>query len=179
MLSHFIHPAWAASALSLFSKSWRCCSAAALLEAFCACNKKLPVSRLTMKRWSHKRINQPETLNGGLKFSKLFTKLQHLNTKEVIPNSYKSSHCHWQTCHECQPHLRCFSSQVFYLFLVLLRSSTSRGSTLCLAPNTPNKQNILSSRPRTKMLQLQYSMATFFLYESTAEACLDFRQLVF
>ena len=42
----------------------------------------------------------------------------------------------------------CFGSQVFYLFLVLLRSSTSRGSTLCLAPNTLNKQNILSSRLR-------------------------------
>ena len=157
MLSHFIHPAWAASALSLFSKSWRCCSATALLEAFCACNKKLPVSRLTMKRWSHKRINQPETLNGASSAS-------------------FSRSCNTWTPRK--PHLRCFSSQVFYLFLVLLRSSTSRGSTLCLAPNTPNKQNILSSRLRTKMLQLQYSMATFFLYESTAEACLNFTQLV-
>ena len=178
MLSHFIHPAWAASARKL-SSSWRCCSAATPLEALCACNKKLPLTSLGWEGLSHKRINQPETLNSGLKFKELFTKLRHLNSKEITQNSWKPLLCQFKYATSMNVNPTCAASALkFSISSWYCCAAALAEAALCaLHPTPPTNRTFCQAD--LKLKSCNFSMATSFLHESTAEACLDFRQFVF
>ena len=158
MLSHFIHPAWAASALKLCS-SWRCCSAAAPLEALCACNKGL----------SHKRINQPETLNSGLKFSKLFTKLRHLNSKEITQNSWKPLLCQFKYAMNVNPTCAASALKFSISSWYCCAAAPAKAALCALHPTPPTNRTFCQAD--LKLKSCNFSMATSFLHESTAEAC--------